>query len=76
MREQSEAAWMVPIDEPRPPAYEDDRLTYMDRRPPAPLPKYYDTCHTAKSSTSNRSVYFCLIVFQLYLWNFYFDYRS
>ncbi|XP_076471931.1 rho GTPase-activating protein 190-like isoform X2 [Babylonia areolata] len=51
-REQSEAACMVPTEEPCPP-YEDDRVTYMDRRPPAPLPSYYHTYPTAKSSTSN-----------------------
>ncbi|KAK7491424.1 hypothetical protein BaRGS_00017253 [Batillaria attramentaria] len=53
LREQSEAACMAPLEEPCPPAYEDDRLQYMDRRPPAPLPKYYDMYQTAKSSTSN-----------------------
>lgn len=53
MREQSEAACLAPIEEPCPPAYEDSRSTYMDKRPPAPLPKYYDAGQT-RSNTSNR----------------------
>jgi hypothetical protein len=55
LREQSEAACMMPVEEPCPPAYDDHHThTYMDRRPPAPLPKYYDTYNTAKSNSSNR----------------------
>ncbi|PVD34051.1 hypothetical protein C0Q70_05313 [Pomacea canaliculata] len=52
LREQSEAACLAPIEEPCPPAYEDSRSTYMDKRPPAPLPKYYDAGQT-RSNTSN-----------------------
>lgn len=52
LREQSEAACMVPVDEPCPPAYDDEHHTYMDHRPPAPLP-YYDTYNSTKSNSSN-----------------------
>ncbi|XP_067656083.1 rho GTPase-activating protein 190-like isoform X7 [Haliotis asinina] len=49
-KEESEDMFREPVDEQSPPAY-DDRSTYIDRRPPAPLP--YNTYHTTKSSTSN-----------------------
>ncbi|XP_067656082.1 rho GTPase-activating protein 190-like isoform X6 [Haliotis asinina] len=52
-KEESEDMFREPVDEQSPPAY-DDRSTYIDRRPPAPLP--YNTYHTTKSSTSNRWV--------------------
>ncbi|XP_071104673.1 rho GTPase-activating protein 190-like isoform X3 [Haliotis cracherodii] len=52
-KEESEDMFREPVDEQSPPAY-DERSTYIDRRPPAPLP--YNTYHTTKSSTSNRWV--------------------
>lgn len=52
-REDSEALYHEPSEEPCPPAY--DEKSFYGTRPPAPLPKTYGY-HTHKSSTSNRLV--------------------
>ncbi|KAH9518727.1 hypothetical protein Btru_006096 [Bulinus truncatus] len=50
-REESEALYHEPSEEPCPPAYEKN---FFDSRPPPPLPKQYEY-HTHKSSTSNST---------------------
>ncbi|BFZ15995.1 hypothetical protein BsWGS_19034 [Bradybaena similaris] len=51
-REESEALYHEPLEEPCPPAY--DEKSFYGTRPPAPLPKTY-SYHTHKSSTSNST---------------------